>query len=129
MGRRRRYSSRRLRSGIQYVTGRFLETLPLCRAEQGVQQDVVGFESGVGFEFAAPVTFFVLLREEEFACRIDSDCDPAAQVVNLSESHLRHRGRTRGGVIVHQDSTAALAGAAAMASTISGGSRSGRSPA
>ncbi len=64
---------------VEYVTCGFLETLGRTGAEQGVQQDVVGLESGVGFEFATPVAFFVLLREEKFAGRIDANRDPAAQ--------------------------------------------------
>src|SRR6267154_6573975 len=87
-----------------------------------MQQDVIGLKRRVGLEFAAPVAFFVLLGKQELARAVNADCDPADQVVDLSESHLRRRGRTRGGVFVHYDSTAALAGAAAMASTISGGS-------
>ena len=44
----------------------FLETLLIAGSEQRVQQDVVGFERGVGFEFAAPVAIFVLLGEQIF---------------------------------------------------------------
>ena len=52
---------------IENVTRRLLEPLRRARTEQGVQQDVVGFEGSVGFEFATPVALIVLLREEEFA--------------------------------------------------------------
>ncbi len=69
-----------------------------------MQQDVIGLQAGIGFQFSAPVAIFVLLREKIFARRIDRDRDPASQVVDLSESHLRHRGRTKMGRILPSSS-------------------------
>src|SRR5271155_2862455 len=85
-----------------------------------MQQDVVGLEAGIGFQFTAPVAILVLLREKIFARRIHGYRDPAAQVINLSKSHLRRRRRTKRGGFFHHDSMA-MAGAAAIVSTISGG--------
>ena len=42
-----------------------LKSFLISCAEQGVQQDVIGLESGIGFEFAAPVTVFVLFARRE----------------------------------------------------------------
>ena len=53
-----------------------------------MHQDVIGFESGVGFEFAAPVAVFVLLGEEPFACAVDCGGDAGRQVVNFSKAKL-----------------------------------------
>ena len=75
---------------IENVASGLVKTLLAARAEQRVEQNVIGFEGGIGFEFSAPVTLFVLLREKIVASRIDSDRDPALQVVDLSKSHLRH---------------------------------------
>ena len=79
---------------VQDVASRLVKACLVAGAEQRMQQDVIGFEGGIGFQFPAPVTLFVLLREKILASRIDGDRDPAAQVVNLSKSHLRRRGRT-----------------------------------
>src|SRR5208337_4041621 len=105
---------------VQDVTRGLVKALLAARAEQRMEQNVIGFEGGVGFQFSAPVTLFVLLREKILAGRIDGYRDPASQVVNLSKSHLRHGGRTERGGFFHQYSTA-TAGAAAIVSTISGG--------
>ena len=76
---------------VQDVASGLVEAFLVARAEQRMEQDVIGFEGGIGFQFSAPVTLFVLLREKIVAGRIDGDRDPAAQVVNLSKSHLRQR--------------------------------------
>jgi len=59
-----------------------------------VQDDVVRFERGIGFQFAAPVTLFVLLRKEAVAGAVNGRSHPADEIINFSEAHLRHR---RGG--------------------------------
>src|SRR5580704_10138781 len=72
---------------VQNAARRLVKALLIAGAEQGMKQDVIGFEAGIGFQFAAPVTILVLLGEKIIAGRIDSDCNPASQVVNLSKSH------------------------------------------
>jgi hypothetical protein len=57
---------------VEDVTCRFVETLLVTRTKEGVQQDVVGFERGVGFEFATPVAFFVLLGEQKLTLDVYS---------------------------------------------------------
>src|SRR5208283_2735734 len=100
------------------------KALLAARPKQHMEQDVIGFEGGIGFQLSTPVPFWVLLREKVFASRIGGHGDPALQVVNLPKSHLRRRGRNRfrttGGGFFHHVSTA-MAGAAAIVSTISGG--------
>ena len=44
----------------------------IARAEQRVQKNVVGFESGVGLEFTAPVSFFMLLWRIKVVARRQS---------------------------------------------------------
>jgi hypothetical protein len=75
-----------------------LEAHRIAGAEQRVQQNVVGFEGGVGFQFAAPVAVFVLLGEKNFARAIDCGCDPAGQVIDLAKAKLRFEAKlkTRG---------------------------------
>ena len=68
-----------------------LKALLIAGPEQRVQQDVIGLERGIGFEFAAPVPFLVLLREEIFARRRDRGAHAAAQFLNFSEAKLRVR--------------------------------------
>ena len=49
------------------VVGALLKALRIAGAKQRVQQNVVGLERGVGFEFAAPVAVLVLLGEKPIA--------------------------------------------------------------
>src|SRR5439155_11399321 len=56
---------------LQNVTRRFLESLAIARSEQCVQKDVIRFQRCIGFQFAAPVALFVLIREQELASTID----------------------------------------------------------
>src|ERR1700688_4289438 len=44
-----------------------LESLGIARPQQGVQQNVIRFKSGIGFEFAAPIAILVLRREKKLA--------------------------------------------------------------
>ena len=59
------------------VVAALLETLLIAGSEKRVQQDVIGFQRGVGFEFAAPVAFIVLLGKQAAACAIDGSRYPA----------------------------------------------------
>ena len=70
------------------VVRAFLESLLITRAQQNVHQDVVGFESGIGFELAAPVAVLVLLRKDPLARAINRSCNAAAEAVNFSETKL-----------------------------------------
>ena len=102
------------------------QALGIARAQQNMQHDVIGFERGIGFQFATPVAFFVLLGKQAVARAVNGRSHPADQIINFSEAHLRHsRGGRQGGgmssIICYRYSTAAPLGAAAMASTISGG--------
>src|SRR3984957_15607951 len=115
---------------IQDIARSLVKTFLVARTKQRVQQNVIGFKSGVSFKLTAPITLFVLLRKKVVACRVYAYCDPAPQVINFSKSHLWNRGRilcritdrTRGGGFFHYVSTATAAGAAAIVATISGGS-------
>jgi hypothetical protein len=60
-----------------------------------VQHDVIGFERGVSFQLAAPVAFFMLLGEQAIARAVNGRGNPADQIVDLSETHLR-QGSLRG---------------------------------
>src|SRR5579862_8874304 len=73
----------------QDIVGALPKTLGITGTEQRVQQDVIGFESGVGFQLAAPVAFFVLLGEEKLARTIDGGSRPTGEIVNFSEMQLR----------------------------------------
>src|SRR3984893_2883988 len=90
-----------------------------------MQQDVVRFQRGIGFQFATPVPFLALFGEQAVARPINGRSHPADQIVNFSEAYLRQRRRGRwGGGIFHNSSiysAAAPVGALAIASTISGG--------
>ena len=80
------------------VERRFRHTLGITRSQKHVQNDVVSFERGIGFEFTAPVAFFVLLGEQTIACAINGRCHPDGQIINFSETHVWHgRGHTEGG--------------------------------
>src|SRR5579864_717370 len=73
----------------QDVVRAFLEALLSSGAEERVHQDVIGLESGVGFEFAAPVAVLVLLTEQPLARAVDGGGRTAGKVVNFSETELR----------------------------------------
>ena len=53
------------------VVGTFLETLLVPGTQECVQQDVIGFESGIGDQFAGPVTLLMLARKKILSSRID----------------------------------------------------------
>ena len=81
---------------IQNVASGLVKALLAASTEQRMQQNVIGFKRGVGLELTAPVAFFVLLGEKILTCRIDRSGNPAGQVIDLSEPHLRHGNRTLG---------------------------------
>src|SRR5947207_2229927 len=101
-----------------------LLAIKVLGAEKGVNQNVVGFESGIGLEFAAPITVLVLSGEQVTSRRVNGGGDAAHHVVNFSEKHLRLvvlRRAWREGRHSYFQSPAVAAGAEAMAATISGG--------
>src|SRR5689334_11641068 len=107
------------------VVAALLEALLVAGPQESVQQNVVGFQGGISFKFSAPVTFFVLLREQAAACTIHGSRYPAGQIINLAEAQLRARsGWQLSWSIFHRCRQFALTvlGAAAIACTISGGS-------
>ena len=79
---------------LQNVARSFRHALRTAGAQKNVQDDVVGFERGIGFQFAAPVTIFVLLGKQAVAGAVNGRGHPADEIINFSETHLRHR---RGG--------------------------------
>src|SRR5579862_150194 len=86
------------------VVGTLPKTFGITRAEQRVQQDVIGLESGIGFQLAAPVALFVLLGEEKLAGTVNSSCGAAGEIINFSEMQLRSRDRDCRGGFVHAKS-------------------------
>ncbi len=59
------------------VARRLGHALGIARSQKDVQENVVGFERGVGFQLAAPVAFFVLLGEEAIARAVNGGGNPA----------------------------------------------------
>src|SRR5579872_2356495 len=85
-----------------------LKTFLISGAEERVQQDVVRLERRIGFEFAAPIPFFVLLREEKLPRSCDRSPNAAGEFLNFAEAEQwvrteRWRIYVRiGGVVIHQ---------------------------
>src|SRR5262249_44363112 len=61
----------------------------IARSQKGMQQNVVGFEGCVGFEFAGPVSFRLLGREEESSRAVHRRGYAAGDVIDLAKHHLR----------------------------------------
>jgi hypothetical protein len=70
----------------------FLEALGVAGSEQGVEQNVIRLEGGVGFEFAAPVAILVLCGEEKFAGGAHGGGYAAGQSVDSAKTKLRLGG-------------------------------------
>src|SRR5207248_19849 len=68
----------------------FLQALFIAGAQQGMQQDVVGFESGVGLEFTAPVAVRLLRGEQQSTRAVQRRSYAAGDVIDLAKDHL-HR--------------------------------------
>src|SRR5258708_29305812 len=68
--------------------GGFLEAGGVAGPEQRVEENVVGFQRGVGFEFAAPVAIIVLRGEEELAGGTDRGTDSISQTLDLAKAKL-----------------------------------------
>src|SRR5205823_3869158 len=86
-------------------------------AEKRVYGNVIGFQRGIGFQFAAPVAILMLKRKQAAARGLNSFRNAAQHVINFSKKHLC-------GIPVEllaHGYSAATAGAACIASTISGG--------
>jgi hypothetical protein len=64
----------------------FLEAFLIPCSQQGVQQDVVGFQCGIGFQLATPVAVIELPGEEVFSGSIDRDGYAAGKIVYLAKS-------------------------------------------
>ena len=62
---------------LQNVIGGLCKPLLIAAAEKGVQQNVIRLKGGIGFQFAAPVATFALLRKQPLACSVDT-CRHAA---------------------------------------------------
>src|SRR5215469_12733042 len=77
----------------QNLIGALLEALLITGPQERMHQNVIGFETAVGFELAAPVAIFVLLREQPFAGSVDGRGYTTRKVVNFPEAKLQRRGR------------------------------------
>src|SRR5258708_6367319 len=83
--------------------GGFLKAFGVAGTEQRMQQDVVGFEGSVSFKLAAPVAFFVLLREKKFTSGLNGRSDAGSKVVDFAEDELRGRRYAGfGGILIHR---------------------------
>src|SRR5947209_19595376 len=51
--------------------------------KQGVQQNVIGLEGGIGFEFAAPVAILVLLRKQAITARANRRSYTAGKILDF----------------------------------------------
>ncbi len=71
---------------LENVTSSLLEALRIARTQQRVQHNVVGFESSVGFQFAAPVSLFILLGKQELARAINRSGYAAGKIIYFSEA-------------------------------------------
>jgi hypothetical protein len=72
MDRRHKYSIPHLHSDGERSSSRRAESGQVACAEQSVEQNVIGLEGGIGFQFAAPIALLVLLREKKLAGIIDA---------------------------------------------------------
>src|SRR5579872_1588202 len=68
--------------------GRLLKALGIAGAQQSVEQNVIGFEGSVGFEFAAPVAFVVERREKKLAGSANGGTDAGSETVDFAEAQL-----------------------------------------
>src|SRR5258708_1900833 len=68
---------------------RALHAAAVSCTKQSVNDDVIGFECGIGFELAAPVPIFMLLRKQVVARALHAVGNTSEHVLNLSEEHLR----------------------------------------
>ena len=64
-------------------------------AKQDAQQDVTRFESGVSFEFAAPIAIFVLGGEKMLARPSDGGSNAFSGIADLAKEHLARIGVVR----------------------------------
>src|SRR5438067_575735 len=106
---------------IQDIPSRLLNTRGIARGQERVQQDVVGLERGIGAQFTAPISFLILNREQISTGTVHGDGHTGLQIVNLAKQHLRGAALCALCFVHITYSTATTDGAAAMASTISGG--------
>ena len=67
---------------------RLLKAFLVAGPEQRMQQNVIRLERSVGFEFAAPVSFFMLLREQKFPRSRNRRAYTAGKFLNFSEAKL-----------------------------------------
>src|SRR6185312_15372269 len=67
---------------------RLLKALFIARSQQRMQENVIGFEGGVGFEFAAPEAFRLLAGKKKSARAIHCGSYAAGDVVDFSKDHL-----------------------------------------
>ena len=73
---------------LQNPVSCFLKTFLISGPNKRVQKNVVGLKSGVGFQLAAPVAVFVLLRKEVVSRSGDRRADAAAKSLNFAETKL-----------------------------------------
>src|SRR5436305_6991393 len=68
------------------VVSALLIALGITGTEQSVQQNVVGFERGIGFKFPAPIAVLVLLRKQAITARANRCSYAAGEILNFSET-------------------------------------------
>jgi hypothetical protein len=51
-----------------------------------VQENVIGFKRGIGFELTAPIAVLVLLREQPVAGAINGRGYAARKIINFTEA-------------------------------------------
>ena len=123
---------------LQNPVRRLLKPFLVPGSKQRMQEDVIRLERSIGFEFAAPVAVLVLLRKKKFPRSRDRRAHARAQFLNFSEAKLWVRtegaeARWESGELCPSFINSSCLGeyaaggsrgtrAAAMASTISGGS-------
>ena len=67
------------------------------RMQPELEQNVIGFEGGVGFQFTAPIALVVLQGKQSLAGAVKGSADPAGKVVNLPEPQLGWSGGSKWG--------------------------------
>ena len=60
----------------------FSRALGVFRAQQAMQQNVIGFQRGIGAQFSAPIPFLLMLEGEQVLARgVDRGCDSGFYIV------------------------------------------------
>jgi hypothetical protein len=66
-----------------------LEALRVAGSEQSVEQDVIRFECGISFQFAAPISILMLSREKKSTDGSNCGRHTIDQPVDFAKEELR----------------------------------------